>query len=136
MNRNEEAAVLAAIGGFLLLLTGYNGARGIERLFTWLVDVFGPLPFLRIVAFVFVAIASLGGIAVLAGGFLFLRERVRTGRLLILIGSGAGFFTLLLFLLVNLRREEFSFLLEVLPVVVGIAFGVAARFRAKPAPIL
>ena len=63
-------------------------------------------------------------------------DRVRTGRLLILLGSGAGFVTLLLFLLANLRREEFSYLVDVLPALLGVAIGVVARFRAKAAPIV
>ncbi len=136
MKANEEAALLAAIGGVLLLLTGYNGARGVEHFFDWLVDLFGQRPFLRVLAYVFVGVASLGGVAVLAGGFLILKDRVRLGRLLILVGSGAGFFTLLLFLLVNLRREQFSLLLEVLPAVAGVVFGIAARFRSRAVPIL
>lgn len=127
---------MAAIGGILLLLTGYDGVRGVEHLFGWLVDILGPKPFLRPLAYVFVGIASLGGVAVLIGGYLIWVDRVRTGRLLILIGSGAGFFTLVLFLLVNLGEERFSFLLAVLPAIMGVGLGIAARFRAKATPIL
>ena len=107
-----------------------------DRFFTLLEEVFGTRPFLRVLAYVSVGIASLGGFAVLLGGYLIWIDRVRTGRFLILVGSGAGFFTLLLFLLVNLRREEFSFLVSVLPAVLGVAIGIAARLRAKPKPIL
>jgi len=37
---------------------------------------------------------------------------------------------------VNLWREQFSFLLEVLPAILGIALGVAAQLRAKAAPLV
>jgi len=37
---------------------------------------------------------------------------------------------------VNLRREEFSFLGSVLPAILGVAAGVAARFRSVPRPLL
>lgn len=99
-------------------------------------DWFGDRPILLGLAYVFVGIASLGGIAVWLGGYLIHEDRVRTGRLLILLGSGAGFLTLVLFLVVNVRREEFSYLFDVLPAVLGVAIGVGARFRAKAKPIL
>ena len=136
MRRNEEAASLAAIAGILLIVSGYTGTRSVDRFFILLADLFGGGPALRILAYVFLGIASLGGFSVLFGGYLIWRDRVRLGRLFILVGSGAGFFTLLLFLLVNLRREEFSFLASVLPAILGVALGVIARFRAVPKPIL
>ncbi len=136
MRRNEEAALLAAVAAVLLIVSGYTGARPVNRFFSLLEDLLGSRPFLIVLAYIVVGIASLGGFAVLLGGFLIWKDRVRTGRLLILIGSGAGFFTLLLFVLVNLRREEFSFLASVLPAVLGVGIGIAARLRAKPKPIL
>ena len=136
MRRNEEAALLAALAGTLLLVSGYTGTRSVDRFFLLLADLFGPSPPLRILAYIFVGIASLGGFAVLFGGALIWMDRVRVVRIFILVGSGAGFFTLLLFLLVNLRREEFSFLASVLPAIFGVGVGVVARFRAEPKPIL
>ncbi|HEX9341179.1 MAG TPA: hypothetical protein VF992_08440 [Thermoplasmata archaeon] len=136
MRQNDQAALLAAIAGALLLISGSTGAGRVDRFFTFLEELFGSRPFLIVLAYIFVGIASLGGIAVLLGGFLIWKDRVRTGRLLILVGSGAGFFTLLLFLLINLRREEFSLLASVLPAIFGIAIGIAARVRAKATPIL
>ena len=136
MKLNSQAALLAAIGGVLLLAAGYSGVRGVDHFFDWLVAIFGPRPLLLELSRVFGGIASLGGIAVLLGGYLISKDRVRIGRILILIGSGAGFVTLLLFISVNLWREEFSFLVEVLPAILGVAFGVAAQLRAKPAPLV
>lgn len=135
MERNEQAAVLAALSGALLVAIGYSGARGWYRFFEMLRDFFGDRPFLVALAYVFAALGSLGGILVLAGGFLIHKDHVRKGRLLILLGSGAGFFSLLLFLLANLRREEFSYLFHVLPAVVGVGLGIAARLWARPTPM-
>lgn len=128
--------MLAAVAGILLIVSGYTGTRSVDRMFAVLVDVFGANPVFRIVAFVLFGIASFGGFSVIFGGYLIWKDRVRVGRIFILIGSGAGFFTLLLFLLVNLRREEFSLLLNVLPTIFGVAVGVVARFRAVPKPLL
>ena len=136
MRPNDQAALLAGLAGFLLILSGYTGVRSVDRFFTLLEELFGPRAFLIVLAYVFLGIASFGGFAVLFGGYLFWKDRVRLGRVVILIGSGAGFFTLLLFVLVNLRREEFSFLGSVLPAILGVAAGVAARFRSVPKPLL
>lgn len=136
MRRNDEAALLAAVSGILLIVSGYTGARPLNRFFDLLEDAFGSGPSLLVLAYIFVGIASLGGFAVLFGGFLIWKDRVRLGRIVILVGSGAGFFTLLIFLLVNLRREEFSLLTSVLPAVFGVLIGIIARIRAKPKPIL
>ncbi len=136
MRQNTEAALLAAVAGALLIVSGWTGARPVDHFFTLLEGIFGERPFLIILAYVFVGLASLGGFAVVLGGYLIWKDRVRTGRILILVGSGAGFFTLLFFILVNLRKEEFSLLLSVLPTVAGIGIGIVARFRAKPKPIL
>jgi len=133
---NAEAALLAGIAGVLLLVSGYTGVRTVDRFFTLLKEVFGNAAFLIVLAYVFIGIASLGGFTVMFGAYLIWKDRVRLGRIVILIGSGAGFFTLLLFLLVNLRREEFSLLLSVLPAIFGVAIGVVARFLSVPKPLL
>jgi hypothetical protein len=136
VRRNDESALLAVVSGILLILSGYTGARSVNGFFEFLEEVLGPRPFLLVLAYVFVGIASLGGLTVLIGGYLIWRDRVRLGRILILIGSGAGFFTLLVFLLVNTRREAFSFLASVLPAILGVFLGILARVRAKAKPIL
>jgi hypothetical protein len=138
VRRNDQAGLLGALAGILLAITGWTGYRSVDHLFDLFAEIFGigRNPILRIVAAVFIGIASLGGLSVLFGAFLIWRDRVRFGRMFILLGSGAGFFTLLVFLLVNFRREEFSFIASVLPTVLGVAVGVAARFRSQAKPLL
>jgi len=127
---------LAAVAGFLLLVSGYTGVRSVDRFFTLLEELLGSRPFLIVLAYFFIGVASLGGFVVIFGGYLIWKDRVRLGRVLILIGSGAGFFTLLLFVLVNLHREEFSLLASVLPAILGVALGIIARFLSVPKPLL
>ena len=136
MKVNTQAALLAVISGALLLVVGYTGVASVDRIFALLESWFGTQPALLILARVLGAVAALGGVAVLIGAYFLATDRVRTGRIAILLGSGAGLLTLLLFLARNLVAEEFSFLLAVLPAVLGVAFGVAAQWRARPAPIL
>ncbi len=136
MKVNTQAALLAVIAGILLLVVGYTGVAGVDHFFDLLESWFGPQPALLVLSRIFGGIAALGGVAVLIGAYFLSTDRVRTGRILIVLGSGAGLITLLLFLARNLVREDFSYLLAVLPAVIGVAFGIAAQWWAKPAPIL
>jgi hypothetical protein len=136
VRRNDQAALLAGLAGTLLAISGYTGTRSVDRMFNVLVGFFGANPVFRVVAFIFLGIASLGGFSVLFGAYLIWKDRVRLGRMFILVGSGAGFFSLLLLLLINLHREAYTFLESVLPALLGVAIGVVARFRAVPKPLL
>jgi len=136
MKVNTQAALLAVAGGILLLVVGYSGLAGVDHFFELLESWFGPQPALLLLSRVFGGIAALGGVSVLFGAYFISTDRVRTGRILIVLGSGAGLITLILFLARNLVSEDFSYLLAVLPAIVGIALGIMAQFWAKPAPIL
>ena len=136
MRVNTQAALLAVISGALLLIVGYTGVASVDRIFALLESWFGTQPALLLLARILGAIAALGGVAVLIGAYFLATDRVRTARILIVLGSGAGLLTLLVFLARNLVAEEFSYLLAVLPAILGVAFGIAAQWRAKPAPIL
>jgi hypothetical protein len=136
MKVNTQAALVAVVAGILLLVVGYSGLAGVDHFFDLLESWFGQQPALLILSRVFGGIAALGGVAVLIGAYFISTNRVRTGRILILLGSGAGVITLILFLARNLIREDFSYLLAVLPAIVGVALGILAQFRAKPEPIL
>lgn len=135
MERNRQAALLATVSAALLLVVGYSGARGVHRFFSMLESWLGPRPGLDAIAYVLAGIGSLGGIAVFLGGVLIFKDHVRKGRIAILLGSGAGFISLVLFLIGIVRREQFSLLFEVLPAVLGVGLGIAARFVAKATPI-
>lgn len=136
MKRNTGAAIVAAIAGVLLLIVGVNGMAGVDRIFALLEEWFGTNEALRILAYVLGGIAALGGVAVLFGAYFVGTGRVRTGKLLIALGSGAGILTLLLFLARNAVSEQFSYLYAVLPAILGVVLAIVARFMAKPKPIL
>src|SRR5574340_1223557 len=136
MKRNMGAAILAAIAGILLLLVGLNGVAGVDRFFSLLQGWFGTNEALRILAYVLAAIAALGGVGVLIGAYFVAADHVRTGKILITLGSGAGIVTLLLFLAKNVASEQFSYVYAVLPAILGVVLAIAARFVAKPKPIL
>ncbi len=136
MKRNTIAAIVAGIAGILLLLVGLNGVASVDRVFALLQEWFGTNETLRILAYILGGIAALGGAAVLVGAYLVAVDRVRIGKLVITLGSGAGIITLLVFLARNLVSEQFSYVYAVLPAILGVVLAIAARFIAKPKPIL
>ncbi len=136
MRRNRAAAVVAAVAGVLLLTVGLNGVNGVDRLFALLEEWFGTNETLRILAYVLGGIAALGGAAVIIGAYFVGTDRVRVGKLLIALGSGAGLVTLLLFLARNVASEQFSYVYAVLPAILGVVLALVARFMAKPKPLL
>ncbi len=136
MKRNTQAAIIAVVAGILLLISGINGAAGVDRFFALLESWLGTNEALRILAYILAGIAALGGAAVLLGAYCVGTDRVRIGKLLITLGSGAGILTLLLFLAKNVAAEEFSYIYAVLPALLGVVLAIIARFRAQPKPIL
>ncbi|TLZ66517.1 MAG: hypothetical protein E6K12_06325 [Methanobacteriota archaeon] len=64
MRPNDQAALVAAVAGIFLIVSGYTGVRSVDRFFTLLEDLFGNRPALIVLAYVFIGIASLGGFAV------------------------------------------------------------------------
>ena len=133
LTNNEVAAILAGVAGVLFLVVGWTGARGVEEFFQLLVDLLGSNPALRILAFVLVSIASLGGIAVILGAILISMNRVGWGKFLVLLGAGAGIISLVLFIALLVQRPGRIGAHEgVIPVLAGVVLSFVARMKAKP----
>lgn len=93
--RLREAAIAAFLSGILLLLADISG----EGLWVLLAQVAGILVESRLLSlgfFVLISISSLGGIAVILGGLLFLAKRGSLGRAFVILGTGMGALGLLL----------------------------------------
>ena len=135
LTNNEVAAILAGVAGVLFIFVGWNGAQGVEEFVQLLTDVLGANPALRILAYVLVSIASLGGIAVILGAILISMDRVGWGKFLVLLGAGAGIISFVLFLVLLVRRPSgIGAHLGAIPVLVGVVLSIAARWKAKPVP--
>src|SRR5438094_7026776 len=127
LTNNQVAAVLAFAAGVLFLVVDWNGARIVEESIALLADVFGSSPALRVLAIVLVSIASLGGIAVIVGAFLIWSDRVRAGKILVLLGTGAGIVSLVFFLVLLIRRPGRILAHEgAVPVLIGVVLSLAA----------
>lgn len=107
--RNRLAAGIAFISGILFLVSGYRANLAVYdligeqvRLHTaqevWAYAV-APIGFLAF-------LSQLGGFAVLIGAGLFAANRVNWGKFLVMLGTGQGFFTILLYIILRLFSSD------------------------------
>ncbi|TFF91211.1 hypothetical protein EU545_05065 [Candidatus Thorarchaeota archaeon] len=97
--QNMKSFILCLIGGILLIVAGAVGSIGALEFMT-LIGTIPELefivPYVDILLKVLVFIASLGGIGVIAGGFLLTTPRVGTGKFIIGIAAGMGLIGLII----------------------------------------
>jgi hypothetical protein len=110
--RNSLSFVLSVPAGILLLLKGISGPTGT---YSWLIDYLNGvvadgflLSVVTVVLLVLIVVSSLGGFAVLAGGFLIFKNHSWTGKLLISLGAGIGFFWVLFLLFALVSTGDLS----------------------------
>jgi hypothetical protein len=142
-NRNRAAGGLALASAILFIISGYSVNLGIYRAVeaglqentareVWEVAII-PINILAIVA-------QLGGIAVLAGAFLFLSNHITSGKILVLIGTGQGIITIAIALVIELvqggivEANNYVLWLATSATGIGIVFSIIARSIAKPVP--
>jgi len=132
LTANETACILAAAAGVIFIAVDWTGERGIDRLVDLLRDLLGASLPLRLLAFVLLTIAALGGFAVILGGFAILGNHIGAGRVLIYLGAGGGLITLVVFgWLLYTQPGVVAVHLSLIPVVIGLALCVAAQWKAK-----
>ena len=129
-SRNTVAMILAVIAGLLLILSGINGLGMWELIkafvTTYIVDHF-------VVQLIFagiIFIASLGGIAVIAGGLLIGKERITTGKLLVMLGTGMGLIGLAAAIAIDYESGNFSIENYLSLGTIGIILSIVARMTA------
>ena len=139
MVSSKVAALLAYIGGTLLLLAGATGSVGIVgTIIEYMIENLGGTTanFLSMVLQVLNFVADLGGVAVIIGGSFVLTERKRTGRFIIGLGAGMGLIGFLLILasaLLHGWANVIDFLLIISQSVgwIGVIFAIIATLLAK-----
>ncbi len=115
----------------LMLIAGISGAASWDRVLDFVQRRLGGEGGLRIVAYLLVAIASLGGLLVILATILVSNDRVRSGRALIWLGTGFGLIGLALFMLVHLERQELPFASGIGLGAIGVILSIVARFKSK-----
>ena len=107
--RNRLAAGIAFISGILFLIAGYRANLAVYdligeqvRLHTAqqiLAYALAPIGFLAF-------LSQLGGFAVLIGAGLFAANRVNWGKFMVMLGTGQGLFTILLYIILRLLSTD------------------------------
>jgi len=140
-NRNRVAGGLGIASAILFIVSGYSVNLGIYRAVesglqqntsqeVWQVAVI-PINILALVA-------QLGGLAVLAGALLFLKNHITSGKILVIIGTGQGIITIVVALVVEMMQGgvvdagNYVLWLATSAAGIGILFSIVARSIAKP----
>ena len=139
MVSSKLVALLAYVGGVLLLVAGATGSAGIVgTVIEYLIAHLGgaTADFLSIVLQVLNFVADLGGVAVIIGGSFILTERKQIGRFIIGLGAGMGLIGFLLILASAFLHgwvNAIAFLLTITQSVgwIGVIFAIAAILIAK-----
>ena len=137
--RNKVPFILCIIGGALMLYAGVAGSVGIWGDILTLAATIAP-GFEDIMIWILVIlmnIASMGGVAVIIGGYLATTDRVGTGKFIIGIAAGLGIFGLImniytLYMAVGLAAfTQILNLLSTSAAALGPVLTIVARFRIK-----
>ena len=113
MTNNEQAGLMAIIGGILMLLAGMSGAATWKALGDLAFEITG-IDSLNIVFQILALAASLGGLVIILGGFMihgkYIKmkkdKRVKVGKLFITLGAGMGVIGLIIFLVLALFSTD------------------------------
>ena len=104
------AFILAIIAGVLLLASGIHGPTGTYQLIIDQLPQFIQnqqiLQIANTLALILITVSLAGGLAVIAGGILFLLNRVSTGKWVISLGAGVGILWLIMLVVTLITTQQ------------------------------
>jgi hypothetical protein len=139
--RNKVAAILAFLSGTLFILSGYQANVDIYKIVQEELRTHTARDFWQIEAIPFTilaVIAQIGGLVVVSGAILFVKNRITSGKVLVMLGTGQGIITILFTLILGLVEGGFDYVsnyvvsLTSSAIGIGILFSIVARSIAKP----
>jgi hypothetical protein len=128
--KDKLAFYISLLSGFLLLLSGSNGAAVWEDI-GYLVLEYVNVFLVKLLFFIAIIIASLGGLSVIIGGYLILKKKRTLGRLLILIAPGAGIISILFQVYLNIINPNVLFSFFMSTTTIGIILSILARYISR-----
>jgi len=129
--RNAPAVILAVVAGILLILAGGNGVATWESILNFVTTHIMDNGIVQSVFVVLLFLASLGGVAVIAGGVFIGQEKIRTGKFLISLGTGVGLIGLLSSIVVAYVEHDLHVGSFLSVGVVGLILSIVARVIVK-----
>ena len=129
--KNKQAMIIAIIAGVLLLVAGMSGVAAWETIKDFVIENITDNNIVQIVFTFLIFIASLGGIAVIIGGILISKNKIRTGKLFISLGAGLGLIGLIFSIIVAYLEESLTMGSFLSIGAIGLILSIAARIIAS-----
>jgi len=130
-SKNSKAMSIAIVAGILLLIAGVSGLATWETIKDFVTTYIVDNSVVQIVFAILIFIASLGGIAVIAGGILIGKNKIGTGKFLITLGAGLGLIGLIFSIIVAYKEENLAIGSFFSLGTIGIILSIIARVIAK-----
>ncbi|MDG6221351.1 MAG: hypothetical protein QCI38_07905 [Candidatus Thermoplasmatota archaeon] len=128
---NKIAEQLALVAGILLLVAGVTGAAAWETIKGYAQTALGGDEMIGMVFMVLILLASLGGLMVLVGAFMYINENVRTANFMLMLGVGMGLVGLIISLIVGISEGSILNLGGMGLGFAGIVLSVFAKMKAE-----
>lgn len=127
---------MAIVGGILILIGGGTGMAGFLQELSDIVQEMlgGPNETVETIFWILIIISALGGLTVMLGGYLFYKEYITVGKILVALGAGFGIIGFILGLIsAAYQGKELQYFAWLTTSFLGVGFilSLAARFVAK-----
>ena len=128
---NKKAMIIAIIAGILLLMSGVSGFATWETIKAFVTQNIVDNFIVQIIFTILIFIASLGGLAVIIGGFLISKEKIRSGKLFITLGAGLGLIGLIFSIVVAYMEHSLTLGSFLSLGTIGLILSIVARMIVK-----
>ena len=123
--------IIAIIAGILLLMSGVSGFATWETIKAFVTQNIVDNFIVQIIFTILIFIASLGGLAVIIGGFLISKEKIRSGKLFITLGAGLGLIGLIFSIVVAYMGHSLTLGSFLSLGTIGLILSIVARMMVK-----
>lgn len=132
-SKNSMAMGIAVVAGILLLIAGLSGLAAWEAIKDFVITNVTDNEMVQIVFAILIFIASLGGIAVIIGGLLIGKNKIRSGKFIIMLGAGLGLIGLIFSIIVAYLEESLTLSSFLSIGFIGLCLSIVAKAVAKKA---
>lgn len=130
-SKNNKAMCVAIVAGILLLISGLSGMAAWQAIKDFVIQHVTDNEIVQYVFAILIFIASLGGISVIIGGLLIGKDKIRTGKILIMLGAGLGLIGLIFSIAVAYMEENLTIGSFLSIGAIGLILSIVARMIAK-----
>jgi len=129
--KKKQAMIIAIFAGILLLISGFSGLATWEAIRNFVTSYIIDNYIVQIIFAVLIFIASLGGLSLIIGGLLIGRNKIRTGKLFIILGAGFGLIGLVVSIVVAIMENNFTIGGFFSVGTIGLILSIVSRMMVK-----